>query len=1255
MDNSLATILGKENELTGMQAQLLLEEFVCEGISYSKDVTKNTGNKNVYGRHVFKELTTDLSFIAGIASTGLRAASFISASKTDDFYNQLTEAARNHFPLVVQYNGDSISEVYKKAENAGCFMLLANNVQEAADFTLIAHRIAELSLVPGIVFVNPSTYSSIENISLPEKNEIINYLGNPDDHIESPSPSQKMIFGNERRRIPNWFNPDLPIASGISKDNHALAMEVAANHRFFIDHLNEFIDQAFSEFEKSVGRKYSSVTEHQTKGADYVLLVNGTPDKNLKLAVDALRNKGQKVGSMSLAVLSPFPEQKILSSAPKKGITILENISQNISEIGPIYITALSSFQNSNSIPKIYSGQYTGVLKLEDFEAVFYNMKENGKKKFYLNIEFCRDQSDFPKHQILLQNIQRGYPTIGDSTLVSSERNLNKGQQSAQQNIPNVIRRYKDLGSPYSNNSRFYDNTGVFYQTNNNEEIIADPFNSFSSIPPATANFINQTNNRKAIAQYDPMSCTGCGDCYVSCPHSALPPIAISIESLIKSGINMAVVKGISIAKITPVINNISKNATKIIQDTPEKLIKAKDFLPEAFERLKTQMNLEGEKLNNLKNEFEAILNEIESFPVSINDAFFNNPELIEKGSGELFSLVVDPNACTGCGICADECREDALLIVEPNNDTLETTYNKFNKWEALPDTDSYTISKKLANKEYDSLSALLLSRNFYLTMTGGSTSEKGAPSKALAHLITAVTEFSVQKNSIKEIKEIDELIRALSTVIHNHLSEALPSDNFDDLGKVLSENESSKQTLDDIIHRLSEKNHAEIVDSKDLKRKVDLLKELKSLYWLLTEGPAGTGRARYGLAICHSDTLNWASEYPFNSLTSPTIIHWDGSVAGKVMGLFYGQLRFVLDHIKILRRAKLEVKNKYNSSIHNSEIASISWSDLDESEKSLVPPMLLITDKNEISKKGNNELSKLLSTDFPIKVIVIDDLVSAPDYYSGTYLDQILPNIALKNAFLMMGSLADKSHFYDGLQEGLNYNGPGLFYMHAPDHFKHSYKSWEWHKLSSVAMKSRAFPIIKFNPSNKSKFITSSFDFGGNRQLNDNWITDDIKYFENDEEKILVYPFTFADWLFTLNSWAAHFNPISFDESSTINVAEYLNLDLKEKKSKTPIIIKNTDDGLNYYSVSDEVILRTEKSLTTWNTLKELGGVLIEYPDKLKMQVEEELNSEHDNALAKANQDYEAKLKEQESKQVEKIRLKLRDRLVALSKQNSN
>ncbi|MDH5476121.1 MAG: hypothetical protein OEX22_10550, partial [Cyclobacteriaceae bacterium] len=1191
----------------------------------------------------------------GISSTGLRAASFIVANRVNDFYHQLTEAARNHFPLVVQLQGNNVSEAYKKISNTGCFMLVANSVQEATDFTLIAHRIAELSLIPGVVFTNTAIYSSTENVSLPEKQTIINYLGNPDDHIESPTPSQKMIFGNERRRIPNWFTPDLPMASSISKNSKQMAIEVAANHRFFIDHLKGFINQAFLEFEKSCGRKYSSVVAHNLKDTDYAILVNGIPLKELTNIVDGLSNKGQKMGGLSLTVLSPFPKQEILAFAPSKGITILENVTQNMDELGAIYGAVLSSFQNSKKTPEIYSGQFDDALDQEAFEAVLSNMKEKGKQKFYVNITFSRKQSDYPKQQILLQQINREYPSITDSTCESTSQHLSGKQRNSLQNIPNVVRRYKDKGAHYAKKSRFYDNTGVFYQTNTKEELIADPFNSFSAIPPATSNFINYQNSRKAIAAYNPSSCTGCGDCFVSCPHAALPPIAISIESIVNSGIRMATAKGTGIVKITPIIKNLSKNATAIIQEAPEGMHEVNDFLPKAFEQLIVQMKLEGEKLNNLKIEFDALLNEIATFPVSINDTFFNDPEHVEKGEGQLFSIAVDANACTGCGVCAEICKEEALLMVEPTNEVLEMTHHKFNKWEALPDTDSHTLAKMLANTTYDSFSALLLSRNFYLSMTGGSTSEKGAPSKAVTHLITAATEYSVHKNSIEEVKKIDEHIQKLSENIHHQLSDALPSEYFDDLGKVLEESLTPKQSIDDIIHKLSEKNHAETVDAKELSRKVALLQELKNLKWVITDGPTGVGKSRYGLTISHSDTLAWASEYPYNSFTTPTLIHWDGSAPSKVIGLFYGQLRFVLDHIKILRRATLEAKNKYDPSVHDKQIAAITWGDLDENERLLVPPMLLIVDKNEIAKSGVNDLSRLLDSDFPIKVFMYDDLSTAPDYYSRTYLDHLLPYVSLKNAFVMTGSLANPSHLFSVLSEGLHFNGPGLFYIHTPDQYKHSTENWKWHQLPDIAMKARTFPCLKVNPNLKNKYFASSFNFDGNKQVNNNWIVEEIQYVEHGEEKTLTYEFTFADWLFTLNDWSNHFNPVSFDVERMVFVSEYLNIDSDNKKSKIPIVTKKTDTGLAYFSVSEEVILRTQKCLTTWNTLKEIGGVLIEFPDKLKKQVEEELKKIHDADLEATKSDYEDKLKAQEAKQVEKIRVKLRNRLVELSKQNSN
>jgi pyruvate-ferredoxin/flavodoxin oxidoreductase len=138
---------------------------------------------------------------------------------------------------------------------SGCFQLIASNAQEAVDFALIAHRVAVLSLVPGILQLPGG--DSEQTVNFPKQQTLRQFLGDPDEQIACPTPAQKMLFGDTRRRLPNWFNFDFPTVNGVDKDAHAQSLEAAARQRFYYKHLPEIFASVFTEFEKLTGRKYA--------------------------------------------------------------------------------------------------------------------------------------------------------------------------------------------------------------------------------------------------------------------------------------------------------------------------------------------------------------------------------------------------------------------------------------------------------------------------------------------------------------------------------------------------------------------------------------------------------------------------------------------------------------------------------------------------------------------------------------------------------------------------------------------------------------------------------------------------------------------------------------------------------------------------------------------------------------------------------------------------------------------------------------
>ena len=178
------------------------------GEGFQASSLKTTDDRvNAFHRVVTVHESSDLSFINGLVSTGLRGSALLDGEKLIANYNQILSAARQHLPLIVNTNARSFKEAnnygsISALHDAGCFQLIATSLQDEIFLTLIGHRIAELALIPGLIIAD---YRADEDkVQLPADNLIIKYLGNPDDHIECPTPAQEIIFGKNRRRVPNW-------------------------------------------------------------------------------------------------------------------------------------------------------------------------------------------------------------------------------------------------------------------------------------------------------------------------------------------------------------------------------------------------------------------------------------------------------------------------------------------------------------------------------------------------------------------------------------------------------------------------------------------------------------------------------------------------------------------------------------------------------------------------------------------------------------------------------------------------------------------------------------------------------------------------------------------------------------------------------------------------------------------------------------------------------------------------------------------
>jgi pyruvate-ferredoxin/flavodoxin oxidoreductase len=396
---------------------------------------------------------------AGMSMAGLRATNFSSGQGIAYMHESLYAAAGKRLTYVLNVAARAMTkhalnvhaghDDYHAVDDTGFFQLFAKGAQEAADLTLIAHRIAELALNPGLCAQDGFLTSHVlESIVLPERELIKEYLGDPSDLIASPTPAQRWVFGEKRRRIPELFDLDYPVMFGVVQNQDSYQQGVAAQRPFYFDHVAPLADQAFAEYAALTGRKYGRICTYRLEDAEYVIAGQGSVVANAEAVVDYLReSRGLKVGVLNLTMFRPFPADLITEALKgKKGVVVLERVDQPLAVDQPllreIRAAADKAMENGRSkngrpyatlaqwsgsdAPDFYSGCFglgSRDLQPGDIIAAVDNMLPTGKhrRQFYLGIDFVREGTKLPKLQIWQESLLEQYPHLPELSLHATD------------------------------------------------------------------------------------------------------------------------------------------------------------------------------------------------------------------------------------------------------------------------------------------------------------------------------------------------------------------------------------------------------------------------------------------------------------------------------------------------------------------------------------------------------------------------------------------------------------------------------------------------------------------------------------------------------------------------------------------------------------------------------------------------------------------------------------------------------------------
>ena len=225
------------------------------------------------------------------------------------------------------------------ALDTGWIIVFGKDAQQAADQALILRRVTELSLTPGMNVQDGFLTSHLERTFYKHESELMReYLGAPDDMIDCPTESQRILFGPKRRRVPKMIDLTNPVLLGPVQNQEHYMQGVVARRNNFTEPILSFFEDAYKVFGDLTGRYYGLISQYKTEDADTVFVSLGSAAENIEAAVDYLRERrNAKVGSIHVNVFRPFPEAAIVQAlAGKRNVIVLERTDEPMSGDNPM-------------------------------------------------------------------------------------------------------------------------------------------------------------------------------------------------------------------------------------------------------------------------------------------------------------------------------------------------------------------------------------------------------------------------------------------------------------------------------------------------------------------------------------------------------------------------------------------------------------------------------------------------------------------------------------------------------------------------------------------------------------------------------------------------------------------------------------------------------------------------------------------------------------------------------------------------------
>ena len=256
--------------------------------------------------------------------------------------------------------------------DTGWIQIIVENGQQAVDNTIISFRVAEdrRVLLPVMFHLDGFTLTHvIEPIIFPEQEQVDKYL--------------------PKNSFPLPLNPDKPVAMGDFAPP-VIFTEAKWAQEMALRNSKQVILQAWDDFARAFGRKYSPVEKYHSDGAKVLIMTMGSAGETASVAIDELRDEGMDVGQIRLRLWRPFPFEELREAVKDADVLIVMDRAMSYGgPAGPLASEVKSALYSQAKKPKVVSyiislgGRDTTVSGYKDIVKKGINIAAKGSMNEY--------------------------------------------------------------------------------------------------------------------------------------------------------------------------------------------------------------------------------------------------------------------------------------------------------------------------------------------------------------------------------------------------------------------------------------------------------------------------------------------------------------------------------------------------------------------------------------------------------------------------------------------------------------------------------------------------------------------------------------------------------------------------------------------------------------------------------------------------------------------------------------------------------